>query len=384
MLNTEEFSKFDATVDLIVFTGDFVRDSATFSYLEQNIFPRYETDPAGNCSVDGELRHLLLVVPIGVDIGTKEYFNTKMRIAGGYQNHRISIFMHEVTDPKYNDLVALTVVAQEEVWMHGGAIPWIKHDVEALWDKGELKFNGLYDPKDSRGYHPDMNITNSNVRTMVNSIDSIINDHKADSTGANHTDTINRLTQLKGKLSLTTRAHIQIGGAAYDNVTLRDIVEDVVKAVRSTLIHGCVYGGGITLLETLLSVKAYYSDVAEDHVMSSYLQYLCDAFIYGTTGLINAVHNHIVIESAEGVHDYIRKYSGQSYNVVKRTSSEFGNGQPIIQAAEVDPEILKRFGEVAIRFVNMSKIITPGAVFLGDKKKKYLEAEKGEAEKERR
>jgi hypothetical protein len=171
------------------------------------------------------------------------------------------------------------------------------------------------------------------------------------------------------KLTVSKRSYFLIGGNAYDNAAAVDVVVDAILAVKNTLTKGFGLGGNKTLYKTLKEYSANVKtdkSIAED-VRALLLSY-ANLFMEGITAVHHANTKWFNIPPTfdENCSFDLTKYVDNNERDCKATIEDIciaaNNPTIITQPITADMELVKRFGELALKFVRTQRIITPGGV----------------------
>lgn len=182
--------------------------------------------------------------------------------------------------------------------------------------------------------------------------------------------------KLLNKLTIINRVNFVVGGSLYNNLTAIDIVNDTLPAVKRSLENGFCLGGNKSLYNAILNVI----NKRKKEVCSSGNQ----EYFIQQTDLINAICLAFM-DAIKDLDKCIVQYKNKSWtdkmkysfdpnsttNVI--TGRTLGVNQLqdigikyydaiIMQPIKTDLELIKRFGEMVIRFIKTNKMITVGTM----------------------
>lgn len=188
--------------------------------------------------------------------------------------------------------------------------------------------------------------------------------------------------KLLNKLTVINRVNFVVGGSLYNNLTAVDIVNDTLPAVKRSLEQGFCLGGNKSLYNAIANIKrdVYKKLMTPGERQDYYLHYnllyaICKAFETAVTDLDKCIKQFDKIPWSER-HRY-RFDSHSTTNVitgVKTRIEDIGNiggthnDVIIMQPIKTDLEMIKRFGEMVIRFIKTNKMITVGTMVVDQNK----------------
>jgi hypothetical protein len=164
------------------------------------------------------------------------------------------------------------------------------------------------------------------------------------------------------KLTVIKRHSLLLGGASYDNVTAVDVAIDALSATKKSLTKGFVLGGNKSLYKVCQDLLEddpqdepdyylwFYKAVLKAIMSSIETVYEC---IYSNAGVKS---NRISHEYSENVLDRERRREEFNENIIYLDTLV----PVIIQPKTMDLELVSRFGEVALKFLSIDKIIARG------------------------
>lgn len=353
MLNKELGTKYIGICDLLVIGEDLLVNSITYNLLKGTIEHYIKIDEP--------------IVIITSSNMCQHTIDSLQNILKEDKEHRVAIFTHRHYENILNDMLILNLVSgyTQAVQMAQDSLNFVvKHRVNCIYSSSTklLSLNGLYENNDNSFIHPYIqNKVNEHIVYTADHIKTLISNISKDTPNRSNREAILKLQKLYNKLVLTKRPIIRIGGSAYENTALVDVISDVINAVRTSIRNGFVLGNGIGLLYALNNIDSFTKNIFKE------------AFIQACISLRKATYKNTEIEDYT---DFKSIKNNISLDIL--TNKEFDifnikdwilpqyithNSGFIIQPANIDIEILKRFGEVALKFICSSKIVIPGGIF---------------------
>ena len=172
------------------------------------------------------------------------------------------------------------------------------------------------------------------------------------------------LQHYYNKLILTKRATVIVGGTAYDNHESVDICIDALGATRNTLLHGHTIGGMSSLEAALINLMQCKSGEMTSlqcvfaNVFLDAIEILKQTIVDNAPYRIKLIHND---SSEDRVFKAGERILIEDVKLLDVISGDYTN--KIIQPATIDKEIIKRFGEVTLKFVMSNKVMIPHSVY---------------------
>lgn len=368
---------------LIVVPHDMARDSADYLFVKNSLVEAIEKS-----------EKLAVIVANNVDPVIRTELETVFD-KGKRNPGQVVLFFMNAHTPIFNDLNAICALMGKHHYESTIDYPR-KENVKITLESGIMRIWGLVDPSTIvDNSHPDWD----NPQTPVGSLIQMCTEG-LERTEASHmnTDIISEFRRIYNTLRLVNRGQLVIGGSAYDNQAALDVVQDTLKATRATLREGAGLGGYGTLHATLSELLDYNG--------SYYFKELCLAFIKG----IDKVRENslkrtpekyfittsedcdfeltsiLVKHSESGENDYVDiseltkdprfinyviSKKGYVFNVLNGFLATIDDVKStdmavILQPISVDQALLKRFGEVALKFLFTERIVVPGGVVVND------------------
>ena len=282
-----------------------------------------------------------------------------------YPEHDVCLFLINDDDPKLNDLVCISALS-------GKPFANLELELDYEYARGDLKI--------TKGIYPESESTDPTARReLIDYLDKIIAKVKSDVGSRTRNEEVKRLNQFRLKLTTKHRTYFKIGGSAYDNATAVDIVLDAIIATKHSLERGFGLGGNKFMLTTLMKIINHY-----DGEHKKLVRIIAIALIKA----IDSFHVNMIVNSFdypdlelnydpdywERSIDYLKldntvdfatncKQHGVKLDSISTTpSAEYERNPCIIQPRDANLEFIKRFGELALKFVYTSRIVVAGGM----------------------
>lgn len=366
MLNTDMGLKYVAKdVDLVIANTDLAQDNMIlFQPVLNHISDAIKED-----------KPLVIFTSSMIDMHTRSFLDETLRLHPG---NKVAIFTyHPESDCQVTDLTILQLLARINPALPEDKITLVP-GVDIEYSNHVIKINKLYENPDDSIEHPYQNDKTFPIyKEVINHMLVLIEKTRKEKVTMENERAIMNFQRIYNRLVLTKRVNICIGGSAHDNAAAKDVVMDSITATRCTLMKGFVHAGN----RTLYSILENY-DVTDNRIDSIFCSAFHTAIQKAVASTLKFTQSTPVTE--QQIVDYL---DAASYDVItgkKYTSNEFsdylfsneivvGPIQPIIiQPSTIDINILKRFGEVALKFIQTARIIAPGSVYLTAASKKEL------------
>ena len=295
------------------------------------------------------------ICPRDIDTNTMNHLNDLFK---KYPNNDVVLFFIEAPDPRLNDIICMKTLNN-----NFSIVSEFIGDYS--YSGGDLKIeSGLYDNPTGSKLNPMVgNIDYPNLNQMLDNIDRIIKQIKSQVANRTLNSDIANLQKLRLKLMVSKRTYFLIGGSAYDNAAAVDVVIDAIVAVKHTLTKGFGLAGNKTLYKILSSKEMCIEDNDSSNIL--FKEY-CRAFLEGILAVFHAAskwHNED-IKFDPNVSVDLARYTGKSVTIESLTENlDVDNFEvPIIQPISADIELIRRFGELSLKFVRTARIIAPGGL----------------------
>jgi hypothetical protein len=384
MLNSDVGTEFIAKdVDLIVTSSELHTNGIEFLNLLQTIKSRTKDD-----------KDLVIITGVGKDskVVTElaDLYFTKRK-----EGINIIIFRAMILHPVINDLEALYAI--------GGYCRQDMIDNFIMYSNINLEYKNeilyIYNLVDylEDGMHPELVKETSPLKSLIHIIEEFLIDIKESRGGVyQQSELPNRAKKIATNCKCKSQGHIVIGGSGYDNRASKDILVDALTSVKESLTHGISLGGykslrsAITnfLRSEIININDYSGAVdnencsEEINIMQTISKIKSTNDIEQDIGTIfNMAINYILeliyIKKSPNAYNedaiksliYSREYNMKSVDVTTMEISDFNkesicdiSSSVILQPKSMDIEFLKRFGEVASKFLFANKVLIPDSV----------------------
>lgn len=346
--------------------------------------------PPDNGNYDGML--LLGVIKDAVESKEQLTVICPKSIASGVQmeltdlfnknpDHDVCIFFIKDDDPRLNDITCMKALAGKLDCM-------IELNLSYKYEKGDLTIlSGLYDLGENDVVNPHLgDPAYPDLNELVANIDKVLNQIRNEVSNRRLNEETKRLKKLRLKMTVARRSYFKIGGSAYDNATAVDVVLDAILATKHTLEKGFGYGGNRMLYNAL---KKYdLALLAKEHTYSNDLKHVISYIFMDNIKELHAdMLSHVLVDKGEYVsipEEYF-EYSVDltaldQTDTLESNISRFGVKLNMLQSLDIkttpvilqpiatDIEFVKRFGELALKFIYTNRIIVDGGMCRNEKK----------------
>lgn len=324
---------------------------------------------------------LTVIVTGNLDTATNMWLTSLFQ---KHPSHGISIYMVPPGDyGMWNDLPYMKIAS--------GQPP-----VETMTFTLDYKFNGrdlvitkgLYeDPTqdDSCHMHPFYHNDQYPVyNDFVEKLDQMIKMQSSVVATRESNKSVAQMKKMLSKLIVVNRNYFRIGGCAYDNAAAIDVAVDVLTAVKNSLINGCTFGSNLSLLHFFYDLKEKTTEESFD-LEDDITKCISDAFITAIEETFRAMFRYTsVLQQPDDAEVECLLKREVPFNIIDMEDDRAGEfstfydmccsqmpDKPaaILQPIDTDFAIVKRFGEIALRFVKTARIVSEGGIYLNDKKK---------------
>ncbi len=270
----------------------------------------------------------VFIMPAGTDIVVK---NAISKAYFDHPNNKVAIIEVYATNPRINDITCITALSGNDPFIDQNNVLKLADNASVDQVTTQLELDNIYDNPTESFVHPGMDEKNTKyraLREMVKYMEESIAIATDKVSGKFIDDTVYSLFKICNKLKLTKRVIVAIGGLSYDNSATVDVIMDAIKAVKSSLLHGYMKEESGGILSCLSKVNR--------STLSKNAKVIYDAFAYATACLKTALKSH----------------------------NKSASTTTIYRPANIEPILLDRIGEVALKFVLTARLCAPGAVFL--------------------
>ena len=318
---------------------------------------------------------LTIICYRGIDSHTQAELTDKFRL---HPDHDVCLFLINDDDPRLNDITCMKALANEMVML-------LEKNLSYRYEKGDLIItDGLYDIGDTDMVNPHLGKPEYKaLNDIVANIDKVINQIQSEVSNRRLNDEVRRLKKFRLKLTVAKKSYFKIGGSAYDNAAAVDVVLDAILATKHSLEHGFGYAGNRMLYQALKVQKEYLENVEMCESVSCHrdLQLaIIETFQESIYELHQGMLENLFGKKIKKIPDEyfqkscdITKFAQDSslennvmYNAQTMDKLESARAQLskplVIQPVDTDIEFVKRFGELALKFIYTGRIIVNGGM----------------------
>ena len=250
------------------------------------------------------------------------------------------------------------------------------------WHDSYLEFFDIFDG-DTNGLHPFYvdpdNATEFYKQTRIqleNQIKLYREGHKIDG------KMFGLFMEMLNKLACVHRPTLRLGGPAHEQVANADVVQDVQGAIMSSLKHGFLINGPVSIKRALCDVHeeitAEESSLTFTASEREFARIIIEKMIESISVIITTVHgkDNLTNISAD-IDTYVNSLDGKerSFKTFLEQSKSYDetdpasvhlleNCYPVLQPVTITIELLKRIRELLMKFVNTNKIVVYGGVMV--------------------
>lgn len=346
---------------------------------------------------------VLLICHANIDNETYNWLITEIRAFQAADKH-FAVFTCKVDHPAMNDITMLRAVAGDD------PSDKLKYDMTVVehaylkYTNNTLVIDGLYPEAtgeaDSEGTiiyeHPYIkDVKYDYFEHMLSLLEEMQSGFDKLTMTPTEKKQQSNYRRLYNKLRFSKQKTLVIGGNTYDNLALFDVVEDAMAAVSTALREGVVAGNNRSIYNMVDSWSFVDNVAKEESYPLKCRRYLFKALKEAMSRIALIAFSHIrdidnrvdedgilfarhLKSDAKKVdywmHHTIDFMKGKPietinlFNTDTDTANDNIGALPIVQPANVDIALLKRFGEVALKFILTERIIMRGGAYLGDKK----------------
>lgn len=274
-----------------------------------------------------------------------------------YPNNKVAIFALPISNAHMNDLVCMGLcMGQTYNDTQSCSNLKLRSGVKASYKNGTLSLNNIYDNPNDSVVHPFVGNVKEHLdyNRVLDEVTRKIEQIEAKPEGPGAKQELISLRRMYNRMYLTRRVIVTIGGRAHDAAAAVDVIEDCLKACRASLQDGFVSGTNSTLAKVL---GRFVTDSSYGELNKSYATALYTA--------IRAVHAALMKYAAIDNVDSVEW--DEFFDIVEckpHTLNDIAEVPLVIQTATIDVHMLRRFGEVALKFINTTRVLTPGGVYV--------------------
>ena len=252
-------------------------------------------------------------------------------------------------------------------------------EAELVGDRFYIK-KGLY-PEGSSGKNPFIGDEKNHqaLNDYLNLVDNRIKELSMDRSKSGIAELVDMLNKFAIKIRTVGHTFVKLGGMQYDHLRNRDVVADAMIATRKALINGIVPGANSTLKRVLKIVLSLYGDNYETDKAAYFVVNLADALLLGIER-IQGILIRSALEKNEDLRpeDFTLDKPGDlitltNYDSVLDYLIKSKENPDLFMATEpvsMSKEFMKRFGDLALKFLKTETIIVPMSYYLPEEETK--------------
>lgn len=378
---------------LVCVVNDSIREESPAWDQLQNVYEygvlTLPSNPDGECVIPpSRTKPMILVCHNRIDSLTYDGLLRMVRKSKDDSNSApIAVFTCEISHPTCNDVTVLKAISgndptknKEHLSVNSGCYVKYRGD--------KLILNGLYpecsDSDDDgvcNGYaheHPYIHDPNYDYfEHLLTGFDELANGYDRLKMTPKQKQEQSTYRRLYNKARFTKQKVLVIGGNAYDNLAMFDVVDDVITATKIAMQNGVVpsnnrmiWAGIAKQCETIA-----WSNKRNAHIHGAIVKSIKQALSDTATDAISMLP-YGVYESDDISVDYwmshcvdMLDFDGTAVPIDNMFQGDDLMSRLIVQPANADIALMTRFGELALKFVLAERIIIKGGAFLGGKKK---------------
>ena len=351
---------------------------------------------------DDDSQHILI---IGTTVAGSLITRIKDMNQDPKRLHKVILIQHlpgsRLNGQPYNwDINVLNAISGTQTLSEADFEPITEKEVftadEVHWQSGFLYFKGIIPDADPNSllhpYFKDSEIATPFYTETLNTCRKMIEDN--DNGHVHNYNLRGVYINALNDLTCYHRPYLQLGGTTHDQLTNRFVATDVEGAILSSLKHGFVLNGPLTVIAVCEAVrsdlvtkyqKLLDSDVVASLQVTGYINTLLDCIVNAMKVVVEPVFKLCTVAADEyvKVHDpkkylnaldlnpqlrdidtYLQEVAKLPDNVTNLSADglRIGSTYPVFQPIAITTELLKRAQELLIKFMITNKIIIMGGV----------------------
>ena len=190
------------------------------------------------------------------------------------------------------------------------------------------------------------------------------------------------MKKMLSKLIVVNRNYFRVGGAAYDNAAAIDVAVDVLTAVKNSLINGWSLGSNKSLYQFFNNLKKTASEkewisAKDAQLIIAYADAFMEAIEETFTAMFrfaptmypgDAAVREILLDPVPYNILEPDQINSEFHNLYDMCFSDKAKHPAVLQPIDTDFSIVRRFGEVALRFVKTARLVSEGGIYVNQKK----------------
>lgn len=197
--------------------------------------------------------------------------------------------------------------------------------------------------------------------------------------------------EMMNRIACLHRPTLRLGGPAHEQVANNDVVQDVQGAIMSSLKHGFLINGPISIYQAIdEAIKPCDPDASSElKAANDFATLILNCMKESISEIISVVHaddpvdlktfarepskyvNSLNDNEVLEFDDFVAEVKeGKHYDNQSEDGMRLGSTYPVLQPVAITKELLKRMQELLMKFVNTNEIVVYGGVVVNDKESK--------------
>ena len=269
-----------------------------------------------------------------------------------YPNHNVIFFFVSCMD-RLNDIVGARILGIPGLNENG------EHTISYRFKNSSLKIiKGLY-PETDADIYPYTDVTE--YKELLDKVNDTLLGLTNSQASQNTNRALKHVQKFLFKLTAIKRPSLVLGGASYDNITAVDVAVDAISATKKSLTSGFVLGGNKTLYAACLNLISDALKNQPDHYRW-FIAAIFKAIITSIEVVYDCVNAPITKGKKKSIEfDYSENVLDRQQEKQKFENTIIYSDKLIpiiIQPKSMDLELISRFGEVALKFLKIDKIVS--------------------------
>lgn len=200
--------------------------------------------------------------------------------------------------------------------------------------------------------------------------------------------------EMLNKIACVHRPTLRLGGPVHEQIANNDVVQDVQGAIMSSLKHGFLINGPMSILFALTDTLTKYQELVDTNKNTEYRDAYSFAFDIvscmhsAIKDIVNTLHEEDLSSVLNEMREDPEKYTNvlepgvRNFSEYVKSISDFstteelsqedmisGSTYPVLQPVTITQELLKRVRELLMKFIKTNKIVVYGGVVVKDEGK---------------
>jgi len=306
-------------------------------------------------------------------------------------NTTVAILRHDPILENLNDISVLNFLCKKMPTSEDEMFNVFKgvndEGIAVEFDQFTLRLNNLYPNPENSMIHPYYDDPSFPLfKDCAEHIKDYITQYTSSGPSYTKRDDVMNFHELYNKMKYTQRVIITVGGQTHDSLSAVPVIKDAIYATRATLQKGFELGGAVGLLKKCSGIHASLVDSANTGFSAIHVSKAFIEAVHALHSIIYAQCEEQIYTSADQIYDIYSNRNVTLDTVAQIIQTAIVNGCvgndifdmskvliPLddhivpIQPKEINQVIVKRFGDLFIKMLNASKIISVGGIVLADK-----------------